>query len=193
MCCELFTNSTIYDRWVVPHQLLPFLLTMYGVEYRTVLLLIYVWETFEVFAMHCLELFAIEDITDTLISDPVQGLLGVMAACLLLRNDNINTILNIPFDIRNIYHIFEFMLLSSPSLLLLDQVYDVNLHWFYPALLTGVIIMLCKLNDKSWHDYNIVFLNINTLSLLVFAFSSFNSFYIGLIWGISVLVFVIIF
>lgn len=193
MVCDLFSKVDLYDRWVVPHQILPFVLTMFGVDYRLVLLLVYVWETIEVFLMHCLQLFEVEDVTDTIISDPIQGFLGVCAAMVLLKINGHSTILNEPFDVFNFKHLIHFILLASPGLTMLNQVYDINLHWLYPVALCAVVILVYRLNKKSYKHGLMMYINIISLSVLTFSIKTFNSFYLGVIWGICFIFILIVF
>ena len=193
MVCDLLSKFDYYDRWVVPHQLLPFVLTLYGVDYRLVMLMVYIWETFEVFLTFCLQLFEVENVTDTIISDPVQGFLGIGAAVILLKFNGHDTILDKSFDIFNPWHILYFIILVSPSLTLITQLYEIHLHWLYPFVLCGMVVLVYKLNNKSYKNGIIIYFNIISLSTLVFAIESFNSFYIGLIWGICFIFITIIF
>jgi hypothetical protein len=194
MICDLFSKIDLYDRWVVPHQLLPFVMTMYGIDPRIVIILVYVWETIEVFLMTCLDLFGDEEsVENVVISDPVQGFIGVITALILLNINGHSTIAESTVNMFKIKFIMEFALLALPGLTLLDQLYDINMHWLYPLVSCITIFITYRLNNKSYKHGFILYVNVVFMSVLTFALDTFNSFYTGIIWGICFMFFLIIF
>jgi hypothetical protein len=79
--CTLLTvwndDPAVIDHWVASHQILPFFATIYGWDFRSVLVAVYVVETVENFVW-CLERAYTEDFANTSISDPIQGIIGVL-------------------------------------------------------------------------------------------------------------------
>lgn len=183
MVCELITNTTAFDRWVVPHQILPMVLVVYGIEHKIVLLLVYLWETLEVLFMSCLQLFEEEDITNSIISDPLQGFIGIIMGLLILkRYDKINNNVNL-----NINTLIDFALFCSVGVTLFDFFYDRNLHWLYIPVLCIVTIVVLKLNNKKWYDGVPIYVLCISLTSITFILQDIvSSFYVGVIHGIVI-------
>lgn len=86
--CSLLTvwngDSNLIDHWVASHQILPFFATIYGWDVRLVIIGVYFAETVEN-TVWCIERSFHEDISNAIISDPVQGLLGALLGYLYRR------------------------------------------------------------------------------------------------------------
>ena len=75
----LLTDDYVYDAWTPDHTLVPMLLCLHGFEWKTALLFVYLWESWE--AMPWIQWASLDD---SLIVDPIEGFLGILVACLIL-------------------------------------------------------------------------------------------------------------
>jgi hypothetical protein len=88
MPCHGLGLLVSYDPWVIPHQILPSIAVVIGINWMEVFLLVYIWETLELLmscASESISEEVSEDHANALISDPVQGLLGIVIGTLMLR------------------------------------------------------------------------------------------------------------
>lgn len=184
MHCELFTDTRAFDRWVIPHQLLPMSLVVYGLDFRVVIILIYLWETLEVFFMSCLQLFEEEDITNAIISDPLHGFVGVLIGLFIIKKFGVINDMVGP----NVKTLLEFTSLCFSGFPLLDFFYDRNLHWLYILVYCAVVITIVNVNKKPIIIAIILgSLNIVMTILILSLQDRASSFYVGMAFGISVI------
>jgi hypothetical protein len=91
--CVDFSEFRTYDPWIVSHQLLPSIAVVIGIDWREVIILMYVWETIEAI-MSCVDDVFRDAIAETssssLISDPLQGFLGILVAKVLMNVYNMD-------------------------------------------------------------------------------------------------------
>lgn len=177
--CAVLTDANYYDYWVVPHQLLPFMLTLFGLPRLVVLLLVYVWESAEFVMMNCFEWFEAEEIGDAILSDPLQGLIGVIvgtAFCYLLR---------LGPDRRgpSLMSLAGLAILSLPSLMFLDWMVDHDLHNFYwvPAcyLALGILYLDMNMDQSRILAVLLLIVYISGVNVAVVQASDRNSFWVG--------------
>lgn len=173
--CLEYRDIDYYDRWVVPHQLLPFTAVLFGVDFRTVLLITYFWESLEVILFNCLGVSEEEKSSNALISDPVEAVLGIIIAELLIKiNDE-----QLPV-VKNRYRSYMAGIIAIlPSTLIISN----KSIWGYPILLLSVIFIInYYLNDNNigfWLLYTILY--VISFSYVIFALENvFNSFYTSL-------------
>lgn len=85
LACAPLTQADFPDRWVVTHVLLPFAAVYAnGLDARTTMLLVYGWETVELAFSTCVVGAELESVIESIVMDPISGLLGVwfaLAAC----------------------------------------------------------------------------------------------------------------
>lgn len=185
--CKFLTEWDYSDRWAVPHQLLPFTLTLYGFKWEHVLLFVYIWETFEVTLMYCFEWIEKETIQDSIINDPIQGLIGILVASMFLRVDK-------QFEVASWNSLWKNLLalipLALPSLTMLNQAAEHDVHWGYgPCLVLMIVITWYFFGTRRWVwvEGRVVFvltsMYILTLSFIVFGFIHDNSFWLATIVG----------
>ncbi len=191
--CSFITNIHEKDKWVVPHQLLPFSLVMYGFDPKLVIILFYIWESFETLLMYCPGIIKREETTNSILSDPIEGFIGVFVAKIFLHNFQYLIINN---NVKNnfmslIDNIFHFILLSSIGVVYLDEIPD-ELEILYPII---IFILLIFLQYRLNNDINVF--QVGYLFLLIYiigyqAFLSivegFNSFLLSIIWVLFVLI-----
>lgn len=86
--CAEFKSLDAYDSWIVPHQALPCIAIIMGIEWKEVFLIMYAWETLEVIGLNCIGIAEAELTSNALISDPFQCLMGVLVGELFIRAFN---------------------------------------------------------------------------------------------------------
>lgn len=162
--CSFISSPSHTDLWVVPHNVLPLLITIYGAIWQDTLLLVLIWEVFEVILFICYEKFEPELLGDAFISDPVQGLLGVIIGYQITRKFRKISVLNTRefekesiFDVtrpindvmvnsnrfwydRFVQSVIFIALTSACGSFTLDQAIDNALHWLYPVVVLIVFV-----------------------------------------------------
>ena len=172
--CKEFTILDTYDSWVVPHQALPFIATIIGIEWKEVFLIMYVWETIEVVFLNCIGIAETENISDALISDPVQGLFGVMVGELFIKTFNGGEVLKSTTQGAYLWSIL-FILVSIPVVI------GGGFVWGYlPIFICFSTLVMSKKPKLLIATYVYVTL----LNVVVYATKGvFNSFYGALLVG----------
>lgn len=184
MPCTEFTSLDLYDSWVVPHQALPFIAIVMGIEWREVFLIMYAWETLEVIGLNCIGIAEAELMSNSLISDPVQCLLGVLIGEIFIRKFNGGQV--VMSDTTGAY--LWSILFVLPGVPVIIGGYYV---WGYLPLFFACAAF--SMYDKkklliATHMY------VTLLAVVVYATrNKFNSFYGGLIVGIFTLIITLLF
>jgi hypothetical protein len=86
--CTDVTHFVHYDPWVVPHQLLPSIAVVIGIDAVEVVALVYLWETIEMIIGCLSDRFHeanSETLSNALISDPFQAFMGIIVAKLIVH------------------------------------------------------------------------------------------------------------
>lgn len=81
---DFVTDQSLYESWVISHTLVPFMLVIYGIRPVVVVVFLYVFETVEA----CLREIPVSDTgwfesehcSNSVVVDPVNGLMGVTMA-----------------------------------------------------------------------------------------------------------------
>ena len=187
MSCTEFSTLVFYDPWVVSHQLLPAIAIILGVEWRNVLIILYAWETIEFIFLKCLDLATPESGQDSLISDPIQGLTGILVGFILLnvtrRGD--------PLFSNQYKALFWSALFAAPSLILIA---DDDYVWFYVPTWFVATFILHKMGAELSPPLMVYLVMYATLvSVMVFSLKEeFNSFYTALSAATFVVIFVLV-
>jgi hypothetical protein len=168
--CELFTNSSLFDRWVIPHQVLPFSLVAIGIPPHIAMLLLYLFETFETIAITCLKITDYpETITDSVVSDPIMGFIGILVAFVICRRspDGGFPIINVEDSPHRIFP--ALLLILSPGFLFSEHSYDSGAAYAYPfvagfALLAVIVVV----ERPNWKRPNIMALGVDLFYSFVY-------------------------
>ena len=125
-------DPLVIDHWVASHQILPFFATIYGWDFRWVLIAVYVVETVENFVW-CLEGAYTEDFSNTSISDPWHGILGVLLGYLFTKQFGVfrREAIYIQSTRETIITILDVGFMVAPSAIFYSDVR--NLDWLYIA------------------------------------------------------------
>lgn len=187
MSCTEFTSLVFYDPWVVPHQLLPAIAIVLGIEWKMVLVLVYAWETVEFTFLKCLDLATPESGQDSLISDPIQGLIGILVGFMLLNVTNNGK----PLFSSQYRAFFWAALFAAPSLILIA---DDDYVWFYVPMWFVATFLLHKVGTTLSPPLMVYLVMYATLvSVMVFSLKEeFNSFYTALSAATFVVFFVLV-
>lgn len=136
-------NPLVIDHWVASHQILPFFATIYGWDFRWVIIAVYVVETVENFVW-CLEGAYTEDFSNTSISDPWHGIVGVLVGYIftnrfgVFRTESIYT-----QSIREaLITILDVGFMVAPSAIFYRDVR--NLDWLYIAFFPIAYVVVSR-------------------------------------------------
>ncbi len=203
--CELLTiwndDPNVIDYWTFSHQFVPFFVTIYGVDYRWIIIFVYFYETIEN-AVWCVQKEYQEDFANSTIADPLQGILGIvvgLAYLKLIKSKGINN----DKDYFNRYRhnvilprfdfIVDLVIICVPSLIFAYTGSEF-VYFLYLLLFPLSYWLISYLNHKreSLENHNKVFYRFN----IVFFYMTFllffnivhpfeiNSFYAEFIIGI---------
>lgn len=184
--CSEFSSLVNYDPWVVPHQLLPSITTVIGIEWNIIFLIVYVWETLEVVFLNCLKVSEAELPENSLISDPIQALAGVFVAKIMMNVIGMDKPLY--SGIKAFYWGALFILPGIPLIIGGEYV------WFYlPSWLVAMFILHKFGSPLSIYLVVSFVVYATLLSLSVFILEKeFNSFYTALLIA-TLMVFLLVF
>jgi hypothetical protein len=184
--CEEFTKLVQYDPWVVPHQLLPAITTLIGIEWNLVLLIMYAWETLEVVFLNCLKISEEELVENALISDPIQALMGILVAKILMNVSGMKSPLTAGVSV--FFWGALFIIPGTPIIFGDDYV------WFYLPIFFVALFLLHRFGYTLPPTMMVLFVIYTTLtSSLVFGLKdTFNSFYTGLATGSFMIFFALV-
>lgn len=172
--CTEFKKLVDYDPWVVPHQLLPAIATLIGIQWREVIIIMYAWETLEVIFLNCLKISDKEHAANALISDPVQCFVGIILSLWLMRITK-SSVVTTNFYRAYLWGMF-FILPGIPIIIGDDYV------WIYLPLF--LIWLLILYNYDALNYKILIYIGVHSaiISGLIFALRDiFNSFYIGIL------------
>ena len=186
MSCTEFTTGVFYDPWVVPHQLLPAMAVVLGIDWRMVFLIMYSWETLEVIFLNCLKISEEEHVENALISDPAQCFMGVVTAMILMNVSDMEKPLFT--GIKSLFWASLFILPGIPLIFGGDHV------WFYVPCWFFVLFLLHKFGSPLSPTMMVYFVTYSVLvSVLVFLLKDhFNSFYTATLTALFVVIFALI-
>ena len=199
------------DWWTFSHQILPFFAVIYGFDFRWVIIVAYFCETVENFVW-CLERRYIERFENSIIADPIQGIVGSCIGLLFLyltKSAGINNILKEKHEYAYIFSsewknrvpglLFDVTFLVCPSLIFYRD--SRNLDWLYLCLfpisyfiitlrITNYVDDLNAYNIQARiYDFVIAYIYVIILAIVVFAHPlEINSFYSSIITSLAVLV-----
>lgn len=176
-------DSQYIDHWVVSHNILPFVATVYGWDFRWVIIAVYLAETVENLVW-CLEGRFKEDPANSLISDPIMGMAGVLVGYAfrytygVIRDQN--------DYIRNAREafvtLFDVALLVAPSGVLYSS--NDRLYWLY-LVLFPISFSIVSRHDRNWKRLVTAFIYVLTMCLVILGHpNDINSFYSGLMVSI---------
>lgn len=200
-CAQLSDWYSPYDTWTIPHQLLPFFLTIYGINWYYVVILIYLWETSEAFSMCHKNSFTDESIDNMLISDPLMAFVGIFVAVIILwkgealnkrvfvYNNQETLKINLKrflFEFLEIALIVSMSFIISPALIVPDAKADEGLVRYYCLGLSIVYLLLAFTYNILWNIQTVfVILYFITINLVIFYTKTRNSMWLAFIIGIS--------
>jgi hypothetical protein len=188
--CVEFVDLTTYDPWVVPHQVLPAIATIMGMDWRDVFLVMYTWETIEVVLFNCFGVPGKELAANSLIADPVQCLMGVIVGKTILATMN-----NYKPLITEDYAIYRYMwsaLFAIPSItLILDKHYA----WSYiPVFLACMWLVRGRFYETRRLLPTYIILYVISTTTAVFSLEGvFNSFYAAISAAVVTIIIPIVF
>lgn len=193
-CSLLYTwndSPTVIDHWVASHQILPFFATIYGWDFRWVIIGVYFAETVEN-TIWCLEKSFHEDISNAVISDPIQGALGAIIGYMYRKNfgvvrDQKEYVASIKDTLRTVV---DMALVVAPFTIL----YSDNRNLDYLLILLFLVAFLIVHREFPWsvcfprlvisQSYVVV------SSLVIFGHPlGINTFYSSIICGLSYFLF----
>lgn len=175
--CEEFKVFSSYDSWVVPHQVLPAMAVVIGLNWKDVLLIMYAWETLEVIFLNCIQIAEAEISSNALVSDPTQCVIGIFVGTMLLRTFNNGSTL-IPDTLGAVAWSTLFILPGVPIIFGGDYVWG-----YIPAFAVCMAAIRHYVPNKELALALAVY--VVAVSVSIFATEdSFNSFYIGIIVGL---------
>ena len=179
MSCSEFSTLVNYDPWVVPHQLLPAIATIIGMEWQLILIIVYAWETLEVIFLNCLKVSEPEIIENALISDPVQALMGILVAKILMNVSDMEGTSLFKGLYRTIFWSAVFITPGIPIIFGGDYV------WFYLPIWFVALFILHRFGSMLSGELMVMVVIYSSLtSVLVFVLKDqFNSFYTALATG----------
>lgn len=174
-CSELTTIGVFYDPWVAPHQLLPMIAVLIGMEWKDVVIIIYLWETIEVVYLTCLEISEREGCVNALLSDPIQGMVGILTAQVLM---------NVVGMTKPIQSNRNTALLWSALFILpgIPLIIGGEFVWVYIPIWVFCLVFMATITEKVTQELMTGILGHSVLvSVGVFGLKDyFNSFYIGI-------------
>lgn len=184
-------DPAVIDHWVATHQILPFFATIYGWEFRWVIIATYLLETIENFVW-CLEGAYTEDFSNTSISDPLHGVLGALLGYLfrraygVLRDESIF----IASKRQTIITIFDTGILVAPSAIFYRD--SRNLDWLYLLFFPIAFFIVSRhVESMKMQKFVVAYAYVCVTCFVVFAHPlKINSFYAA--W-ITAVVFAILF
>lgn len=172
--CSEFKQLVDYDPWVVPHQLLPAMAVLIGIEWREVVIIMYVWESLEVIFLNCLKVSDGEHTANSLISDPVQCFVGIAWALWIMWITGADVIT------KKYYRAYLwgiFFIIPGVPIIVGDEYV-----WIYLPLFLIWLFVINKFDGMRFKV--LLYMSIQTILLSVFIFALrdyFNSFYTGII------------
>jgi len=185
MPCHGLGLLVAYDPWVIPHQILPSIAVVIGINWMEVFLLVYIWETIEIFLSCARESISdevSEDHANALISDPVQGLLGIVIGTLMLR---VAGRLDMPlFKTRLKAYLFSAIFIIPGVTLIVGG----NIIWLYLVAWLCCLSVLGYFASEEGEFSRELFAMLVSLATLVAVSvillkDDFSSFYVGLCAG----------
>lgn len=179
--CSEFSSMVDYDPWVVPHQLLPAAAVLTGINWREVIIIMYMWETLEVIFLNCLQIATQEHTPNALISDPFQCFAGIFVTIILFNVTGSGPL--IPARVGAYFWSSLFILPGIPLIV------GGNYVWIYIPLWFGLLFILnhhYKMNRGMFLYFILysLFVSVPILALKDY----FNSFYMGLLSALTIVV-----
>lgn len=172
--CNEFSILKYYDPWVVPHQILPSIAVIIGIEWKMVFLIMYAWESLEVLFLNCLRVSEEETSANSLISDPVQCLVGIIMAFFIMKMSK----MEVPLFDKYSKTIPWASLFIIPGVTI---IFGEEYVWIYIPLFIISMILLYMFSDMPDIAFALFFVYLVTVSLSVFLLENiFNSFYTGI-------------
>lgn len=183
--CSEFLALVDYDPWIVPHQVLPAIAVLIGINWKEVVIIMYMWESFEVLLFNCMKVSSREHAANSLLSDPIQCFIGIIVASVMMKFTKTSPILEV--EKRNFIEKYVwgclFIIPGSPIIAGGDYV------WIYIPLVLFFIYSFSVLTmaDKRIINYMIIYSLI--ISISVFSLKdTFNSFYVGVLGAVSTII-----
>lgn len=181
--CKLVTDATLYDRWVVPHQLLPAMAVVLGINWIEVVAIMYAWETLEASVGCSNDVFATlndENIYDSLISDPFQCFMGVLVARVLLNVCDMDE--SVVSGGRWVAYPWTVLFILPAVPFIVSD----GLEWLYVPIWFFMWVFTISVNKSVPQNLGVwVSIYAVTLAVSVFLLEDlFNSFYVGLLVGV---------
>ena len=174
--CTEFTNIHNYDPWVVPHQVLPAMAVIIGLDWKYILIIMYVWETLEVIFLNCLQISDSEKTSNALISDPIQCCVGILVGLMILKKFNGGAVL-ISDTTESIIWSSLFILPGIPLIIGGDYIWG-----YIPSFVICALILRHRVSTRKLTIAIITYALF--ISIVVFSVAGkFNDFYLALISG----------
>ena len=203
--CVLLTvwndDPNIIDYWTLSHQFVPFFAVIYGLDYRWAIIFIYLYETIEN-GTWCVQKLYQEDFANSIVADPIQGIIGVLVALSymkLVKSAGINTEKNYLKDLKTFGEaLLDFIIICIPSLIFIYEG-NKNVYVIYLILFPISFWIISFLNykrdtlenrSKIWYRLGVAMIYLSfLLSFIVWHPLDINSFYAGSIIGLCFCVF----
>lgn len=158
MTCEEVFKKGFYDYWAVSHTILPFALTTLGfIDKFLVIVLVYLWESFELIIRDCTRDDTAwsqpESRMNSQVVDPACGVLGVLVAMSLAYTWGVD-----PSEraTKNILTQLLFIAtVLSPSFLFFDWFYNRHIHHLFPVVMVGALAISRTGTPLSWYDVSL--------------------------------------
>ena len=177
------------DHWVSSHQILPYFATIYGWDFRWVIIAVYGVETVENFVW-CLERSYTEDFSNTSISDPLHGIFGAILGYIFrwtfdaVIRDEQKYVLNIR---ELLITIFDIGIMVLPSAIFYKETR--NTDWLYLIFYPIAFLIISRHmndNEKKMQMFFTSYIYVITLCCVIFGHPlNINSFYAGWIVAIG--------
>ena len=211
-CIGLKKFYGVYDECANAHQTLPFFATLAGFDWKLVVIVFYIAETFEVLTW-CIQGSFKETMENSIVQDPISGFVGVFVAlCLkyLFNSKGIcSEVLKFESNMDVFYTVLDLAVIILTTLFLhKDPEINKNYEYFYILLMSGAYlflfiykIQLKIISDDEKSKFKMLFLHFTIYITLITAVNTsrpldVNSFYstciTGLSYGIVILIFALI-
>lgn len=191
--CVLLTtwadDARNIDHWVLSHQILPFYATIYGWDFRWIIIAAYAVETVENFVW-CLEGAYTEDFSNTSISDPLHGVFGALLGYLFRMTFDV--IREERYFIQNARETFitviDVAAMVAPSLIFYSN--NRNLDWLYLLFFPISFAFVSRHEEnrrKRVYIFCTAYIYVVILGLVIFGHPlEINSFYSGWLTALGV-------
>lgn len=184
-------DPDVIDHWVFSHQVLPFYATIYGWDFRWVIVAVYVVETVENFVW-CLEGAYTEVFSNTAISDPIHGLIGAILGYIYIQTFGVirRESLYIKDVKEALITLFDTGLMVLCSAIFYSN--QRNLDWLYLLFFPLTFAVVSRHYKRSWFGFLTAYAYVIFLAGTIFGHPfDINSFYSG--WIVAIVVFVLFF